>query len=113
MARSAGGEGLSPRLAAWRRSLSLLLFLLTALVAAPQGAGAHAALDESTPANGEILATAPESVTLRFTEPLERSSSTASLADQTGAAVTGVTLEPGADDYAMTLMLTPGLPNGT
>nr|MBA2529459.1 c-type cytochrome [Euzebyales bacterium] len=51
--------------------------------------------------------------TLRFTEPLERSYSTASLADQTGAAVAGATLEPGPDEYAMTLLVPAGLPNGT
>jgi copper transport protein len=52
-----------PRLAA-----AVLLTIL--LAAASEGAHAHAVLEESTPADGAALESAPDRVTLRFNEPV-------------------------------------------
>lgn len=48
-----------------KRLLTVLMVLSLGLVQA------HAHLSESEPANGDVLAMAPEQVTLRFSEPLE------------------------------------------
>lgn len=83
-------------------------------LAAPRSALAHAFLDESDPAANAILPTAPQTVTLRFTEPLERSYSQAELHDQTGAKVGGAASRFAADDpFVLLVDLPANLANGT
>ena len=53
-----------------RCSVGLIAVLITALVAVP-AAGAHAMLVSSRPGNDAVLVTPPNSVVLRFSEPVE------------------------------------------
>ncbi len=93
--------------------MAAVLLMLLPVLAAPRPAAAHAFLEESDPADNAVLATLPPAITLRFTEPLERSYSQATLYDQAGTAVDGVTLTPGPDDFSMTLEIPPDLDKGT
>src|SRR5215218_7496869 len=114
---------MTPPIEVSRRSLGSLCRRISALVALvialitlgspPPAAEAHAFLASSNPATGAILAVAPERVTLRFTEPLERSYSEASLFDRTGAPVEGATFGPGADEFSMDVVVPAGVANGT
>jgi copper transport protein len=99
-----------PRHAKWMLGL---LLLLISLVAAPSGADAHALLQTSTPANGDIVATEPSTVTATFTEHVEPSESTMELFDSTGRQVTGPKLSVSSDKYSMSLTMPASLPNGT
>ncbi len=97
-------------------SASLLLALLIGLALLARNvrpAAAHAALETSDPAANAVLPTALARITLRFTEPLERSYSRAELFDQTGNAVPGATSRAGGDRFTMVVDLPPNLPNGT
>ena len=94
----------------------LVLIVLTAiglLLAAPQSASAHAALESSSPTSGELLATAPAEVTATFTEPLEQTYSQMELYDGLGNLVQGTSLTFGDDGYTMVLALPASLPEGT
>jgi len=104
---------MAARTAPARLTLALGITLLLALVAAPQGVTAHAALETSSPANGDVLAAAPDYVTVTYTEPLEQSYSRMALFDSLGSPVDGTTLAFGDDGYTMVLDLPSGLPNGT
>lgn len=53
-----------------RRILALVVALVAVGLAWPASAGAHATLQESRPANEEILSAGPEQVSLRFDEPV-------------------------------------------
>jgi copper transport protein len=92
-------------------ALLVLWVALLALSAAP--AAAHAFLESSDPAANAVLPTAPSTVTLRFTEPLEPSYSRAELFDESGATVPGAASEIGADPRTMTVAIPTGLGNGT
>ncbi len=81
--------------------------------AMPHAAEAHAQLQSSTPANGDIIPTMPASVQATFTERLERSESSLELFDSQGRQLRDTTLGPGTDDYTMILQIPAGLPNGT
>ncbi|HEV2067295.1 MAG TPA: copper resistance CopC family protein, partial [Thermomicrobiales bacterium] len=94
-------------------ALAVALFIVLAAWAPPRLVSAHAFLDESDPADNAILATLPSEITLRFTEPLERSYSQATLYDQAGEEVPGTTGDAGPDDFSMTLDIPPDLPKGT
>ena len=112
-----GGRGSRPR--RWPRpaaalpALLVLLALLAGAMISPCPAAAHAFLDESDPAANAILPTPPRTVTLRFTERLERSYSEAALHDQLGREVDGGQSRFGDDAYTMVLDVPAGLPNGT
>ena len=100
-----------------RAGLSAAVVLIVWLAAqwllfAPQ-TSAHAFLESSDPAANAVLATAPASVKLRFTEPLETSYSRADLYDQSGAQVPGATSSIGPDPQSMSVTLPSGLGNGT
>ncbi|HEU0165102.1 MAG TPA: copper resistance protein CopC, partial [Thermomicrobiales bacterium] len=99
-----------PRKAKWMLGL---LLLLVSLFAAPSGADAHALLSTSAPANGDIIATEPSTVTATFTEHVEPSESTMELFDSTGRQVTGPKLSVSSDHYSMSLTMPANLPNGT
>ena len=94
-------------------ALAATMVALLATVLMPRAASAHAFLDQSDPPDNAILANLPSSVRLRFSEPLERSYSTATLFDQTGTEVAGTTLSAEPDDYSMSLSLPRDLPKGT
>jgi copper transport protein len=84
---------------------------LLALPAPP--AGAHAFLESSDPAANAVMPTAPQTVTLRFTEPLETSYSRAQVFDQSGAEVAEAASSVGPEPRTMTVTLPAGLGNGT
>jgi copper transport protein len=73
----------------------------------------HAFLESSDPPANAVVPVAPNTVTLRFTEPLETSYSRATLYDETGSEVAGATSSIGPDPNTMTVTLPPGLGNGT
>ncbi len=91
----------------------LITFAIIAGLLNPAGASAHAALKTSEPANGDVLTSPPPAVTVRFTEPLERSYSRMELHDSAGDPVPGTTLSEGDDVYTMRLALPADLANGT
>lgn len=108
---------LKPRWAfrVWPRGAALLILVVAAVLAAPaRPAAAHAFLESSDPEANAVVATAPRTVTLRFTEPLEASYSRAELVDQTGEPVSGaVSRVEASDPWTMTVEIPPGLGNGT
>ncbi len=89
-----------------------MLCTLAVLLLLPRSAQAHASLIESTPAANTVLAEAPATAQLRFTEPMEPSYSRATLLgpDGTQISTTPSRLDPN-DPYVMLLDL-PGLPEG-
>jgi copper transport protein len=108
-----------------RRVALAVLLALSAHLAGGASAAAHALLVSSTPAANAVLATAPTSVTLTFTEPPDPRLSSVRVLDASGAghttgpAVAGVadggsgTGGPGAGLGATTLTVPLGpLPNG-
>ena len=104
-----------PRLSRAARCVLLGLMFAGALLPAlrPAPVAAHAALASSDPGNNAAVSTPPREVTLRFTEPLERSYSRAELYDRTGVRIAGATSRAGNDDFAMVLDVPPDLPGGT
>ncbi|MFN8665172.1 MAG: copper resistance protein CopC [Thermomicrobiales bacterium] len=98
-----------------RRGLFLLLLVIAsaAFWLSTTSASAHAFLASSDPAENAVLPSAPQVMTLRFTEALEPSYSRAELYDDAGVQVAGVTSTVAADPLTMTLSLPPGLPAGT
>jgi copper transport protein len=96
------------------RAAALILLCIVAQLALPASpVAAHAFLKSSNPAANAVLPTAPQSVTLTFTEPLESSYSRAELFDATGAQVLGATSSIGPESRSMIVQIPPGLSNGT
>jgi copper transport protein len=95
------------------RLIGLCLLVSVIGIASPQTVSAHAALQSSSPASGEVLATAPSTIEARFTEPLERSYSRMELYDRNGMRIEGTSLSEGVDDFTMVLTVPPNLPDGT
>lgn len=95
----------------WLVGFCLLITIIG--VAVPQPVAAHAALESSSPASGDVLDTVPSTIRARFTEPLERSYSRMALYDRNGVEVEGTSLSPGTDEFTMELTVPPDLPNGT
>lgn len=97
---------------AWRRSVPRLAAAVAAallMIALPGSAAAHAELVTSTPADGEILATAPAEVVLTFSEaPGPRSS--AAVLDGTGATI--ATGGPDSSDATVIRVALPVLAPG-
>jgi copper transport protein len=79
----------------------------------PPSVSAHAALDTSTPVNGDVLESAPAEITATFTEPLEQSYSRLQLFDSLGTEIEGTSVSFGEDGYTMVLSVPESLPNGT
>lgn len=103
-------------LARYRCLVTVLIFVLivsATLWLSTVPASAHAFLASSDPAVNAVIPSAPQTVTLRFTEPLEPSYSRADLHDETGTLVVGVTSTVTADPFTLTVKLPPGLPAGT
>lgn len=107
-ARRAGGEG--PIFGLWALPV-VMLFILTALL--PQSADAHGFLERSDPEANSVVAEAPESVQLWFTEPPEGEFSKAELFDARGQRVETENSFVGPDPNQITLPLPADLPNGT
>jgi copper transport protein len=79
----------------------------------PSTAGAHAALDGSTPGRGEQVARAPEQVVLRFNEPVEVAFGAVRVYDARGSRVDrGSTHHPGRRGDAVAVGLRGGLGDG-
>jgi copper transport protein len=96
------------------RAVALAMLCIVAQVMLPaKPVTAHAFLESSEPTANAVLPTAPQSVTLTFTEPLEMSYSRAELFDETGALVPGATATIGPEPRSMTVAIPPGLANGT
>jgi copper transport protein len=92
----------------------LVLLCIVAHLALPASpVGAHAFLKSSDPAANAVLPSAPRSVTLTFTEPLESSYSRAELFDATGTQIPGATSSIGPEPRSMIVQIPPGLSNGT
>lgn len=108
--RTADGRGAAAALSV---GLLVCVLVLAAFVVRVQPAAAHAFLTTSAPAANVIVPTAPTTVTMVFTEPLERASSRAALYDQTGRALPDAAFRAGADEYTMVLDVPSGLGNGT
>lgn len=96
----------------WIVVAALALVLILGM-ANPAHTSAHAALDTSDPAAGEVMSTAPGSVTLTFTEPLEQTYSRLQIFDSQGVEIPETTLSFGEDGYSMSLALPPGMSTGT
>src|ERR671912_1520653 len=96
------------------RAVAMALLCIVAQLALPaRPVAAHAFLESSDPIANAVLPTAPQSITLTFTEPLETSYSRAELFDETGALVPGATATIGPEPRSMTVEIPPGLANGT
>ena len=96
------------------RRLSFVLFGICLCVLAffPRSTQAHANLVESTPAANQVIAEAPPTARLRFSEPLEASYSRAVLLSVDGGPVsTDLSRVDPSDAYVMLLDL-PALPEG-
>ncbi len=91
--------------------LAIGAFAIGAFSALTPGlAGAHAALEESRPANGEALDSAPTEILLRFTEPPDLELTTIGVVSSTGASVETGPVRA-APDRAVRVPL-PDLPDG-
>src|ERR671910_62601 len=96
------------------RAVAMVMLCIVAQLALPaRPVAAHAFLESSDPTANAVLPTAPQSVTLTFTEPLESSYSRAELFDATGAQVPGATSSIGPEPRSMIVQIPPGLSNGT
>ena len=95
------------------RTHALIVIAVIVFLLSPNRAAAHAALESSDPASGDVLTVAPPAINVRFTEPLERSYSRMELYDSAGNPVPGTTLSEGDDAFTMRLALPADLPNGT
>lgn len=94
------------------RLLLLVAVLLGALLAAAAPAGSHAALTNSDPKQGAVVAKAPEQVTLTFSEKVAMSDGAVRVLDPEGKrADTNKTSDLGSHTYAVKLRA--GLPKGT
>src|SRR5215204_5373073 len=96
-----------------RGAVMVLLCIVAHLALPANPVAAHAFLESSDPTASAVLPTAPQSVTLTFTEPLESSYSRAELFDATGAQVPGATSSIGPEPRSMIVQIPPGLSNGT
>src|SRR5215207_4142366 len=95
------------------RAAMVLLCIVAQLALPASRVEAHAFLESSDPTANAVLPTAPKSMTLTFTEPLETSYSRAELFDATGAQVPGATSSISPEPRSMIVQIPPGLSNGT
>ncbi|WP_329582407.1 FixH family protein [Kitasatospora sp. NBC_01250] len=96
---------------AWLTTAGTLLLLLLG-TAAP--ASAHAALLQTDPAQNSVVASAPTSVTLTFSEAVTLDGDAVRVLDPAGKPVdTGNAAHAGGKDDTATVGLRPGLGNGT
>lgn len=84
-----------PRPAAW---VALVVGAGLALMLSAAPASAHAVLESTTPADDEAVPTAPESVVLRFNEPVSAPAGGVQVFDETGSRVDRAELAPSPPD---------------
>ena len=82
------------------------------VVALASAASAHAGLISSNPSDGQVLATAPASITMAFTEPPDPDLSSVTMLDTSGATIETGTLEPGVPPRSLELALPDDLGDG-
>ncbi|MEU8076241.1 copper resistance protein CopC [Catellatospora citrea] len=105
-------------LPAGARVLRLAMILAAALLGAlpvlwPAPAWAHAELVATTPAGGAVLATPPDQVVLRFTEPVTAGLGEIRVLDRSGTAVTTeAPVQPPGDPATIAVGLPVALPSG-
>jgi len=96
------------------RLLLLLVLSVLASVAAATSASAHATLESSLPADGQVSTSAPTDVVLRFDEQVEGALGAARVFASDGSRVdVGPTVHPGGDGSQMRVALESGLARGT
>ena len=95
-----------------RRRAAATGLALVALLALAGVAAAHAQLVASSPAPGDVLATAPTEVRLTFSEPLEASFSSADVIDAEGTALVSRGGAPDPADTHTLVVPLPTLPSG-
>lgn len=95
-----------------RRIVAVLGIAAASVIGTASAAGAHAGLSSSNPSDGEVLATAPPSVTLVFTEPPDVDLSSVTMLDGTGAAVPIGPVEEGDAPRSLTVSMPDDLPDG-
>lgn len=92
-------------------AVSLTVLSLSVLGALP--AAAHAQLESTTPADGEVLPGPPASVVVSFTEPVTPPDAAIRVFDSSGTRVDTGTVESVDGGTAMATTLHPGLDEGT
>jgi copper transport protein len=96
-----------------RRAAIAALLALPAVFLWASAAQAHANLESSEPADGAILATAPERVILTFTEPPDPQLSSVQVLDASGTQVQQGKAQPvPGDDHSLQVGLPSDLPDG-
>jgi copper transport protein len=96
-----------------RRLLSALVAVLAVVAVAAPSASAHALLQDSTPARGATLKTAPDRVVLRFNEPVEVAFGSVRVFDAEGRQVEqGDPFHPDGDGLAVAVRVRDDLPRG-
>ena len=97
----------------WRRMLCAVLLMFVGGVLAATPASAHALLEQSNPANGEVLAKAPAHIEFDFSESVSLSLGYLRVVDTKGNRVDdGKTSTPGGDGTRVAIGLPSGLPDG-
>ncbi|GAA1408332.1 copper resistance protein CopC [Kitasatospora putterlickiae] len=107
---------IAPRLTGRRIAglIGVLGAVLALLLAGAGPAAAHAALQSSDPAQGAVLPTAPQSVTLTFSEAVSLSPDSVRVLDPAGKAVdAGAPAHADGKDNTARVALGTGLANGT
>ena len=95
------------------RGAAIVLLLLRRSCRCLRDPSPRTRFSKGDPVANAVLPTAPRSVTLTFTEPLETSYSAPELFDETGSLVPGATSTIGSEPRSMTVQIPPGLGNGT
>ncbi len=91
-----------------------LVAALLALVLLPAAASAHATVVRTNPADGALLKTAPRSVEMRFSEPVDLGPGSMRLLDASGKTIkTAAARHAGGDPATAVLAMPSGLANGT
>lgn len=97
-----------------RRCAGLLLAVAAVLLLTVAPAAAHAVLEESAPASGAVLASAPATVTLRFDESVTTVPTSLRVFGPSGQRVDdGALARPGGDSTRVSVGLKGSLPDGT
>ncbi|MDP8956525.1 MAG: copper resistance protein CopC [Actinomycetota bacterium] len=96
-----------------RRILVLVGFVATGLAGGSPVAHAHALVQSSSPANGDVLETSPQAVLVTFTEPPDRGLSQIQVFDAAGVPVTNDPVEAVPGQPRALRAPVPELPEGT
>jgi copper transport protein len=94
------------------RALSAFAIAVASLLVLAPAGSAHAGLESSDPASGELLADAPASITMSFTEPPDLELSSVAVVGASGAEVETGPLERGSPPRSLEVALPGGLDDG-